>query len=358
MGEDRERGRGLRSLLRQDGHAVAWLKSIHRWRETERQVLPEVVIATVRSTDTVLRIPGRPLRGFPAPVLFVQHETDLFRELHDEERLVDRLQSPFTAEEFLARVDALARLRRVVLRGRPRDGDAGRRRDAVVARRRWLTDVGSRLTGLLGTRVPRYARPTMPYLEVVARVAEWADRRDMFEPGHAERVTSFAAMIADGLGIPDDEASTVLRAAMLHDIGKVALPSEVLRLRGPLADEQMRLIRTHPERGADLLCALDPDEEVAKAIRYHHERVDGSGYYGKSRVDTPRAAQILAVVENYDAMTTSQVREPVSSERALGVLKEKRGSYFDDDCVNTLVDALRPRPTHIPLSGSGILPPK
>jgi putative nucleotidyltransferase with HDIG domain len=283
LAEDRERAGGIRSLLREDGHAVHWHPSISGWREAERELLPEVVIAPVKSPDAVLATAGRPPRGFPAPLLFVHPDSDLFGDALLDERIVDRIGSPFGAEELLARVDGLVKIRRVVLWGgnerpgrRPRDDE--RHLEGLA---RWRA-VGSRIGAVLSSRVPRYEKPTGPYLEVASRAAEWADRRDAFEPGHAERVASFSAMMADELGLGDGEAAALLRAAMLHDVGKVAFPVEILRQRGPLDEEQARLMRTHPERGAAILRALDRDEEVARAIQYHHERADGKGYYGKS----------------------------------------------------------------------------
>jgi energy-coupling factor transport system substrate-specific component len=198
--------------------------------------------------------------------------------------------------------------------------------------------------------MPGTERPHAPYLEVAARVAEWADRRDAFTPGHAERVASFSAMIADGLGMAQQETEDLLRAAMLHDIGKVALPVEVLHERRPLEDGQLRLLRTHAARGAALLRALDPDEQVARVVLYHHERPDGTGYHGKSALGVPRAARALAVAEAYDAMTTSLVRAPMAQAAALDHLQRAKGTAYDRDCVEALVDHLKPRTLCIPLA--------
>ena len=341
VGGDRSRAGGLVALLRQDGHRVVPIRDITLWRERERETSPDLVVAAVESPEEVAGVPGRTPRGFPAPLLFVQHDVDPWREIHLDDRLVDRLQSPFMAEEFLGRVDALVRVRRVVLREDPDGHD--------VPSQGWRAAV-HRFTAVLGTRVPRIDKPPAPYLEVAARVADFADRRDGFEPGHAERVTSFAAMIADELGLPDSEAAPLLRAAMLHDIGKVALPVEVLRQRGPLEERQMRLLRTHADRGAKILRALDDDEAVAEAILYHHERVDGDGYHGRKGDEIPLAARILAVAEAYDAMTTTTVRAKLSGERAQGLLRESRGDQFDGACVDALCQALKPARTAIPLS--------
>ncbi len=348
LASERARAADLRSLIRQDGHQVAPLFGVDDWRETERRIRPDLIIAAVASSKGVLEVPGRLARGFPAPLLFVQHETDFFREGHLDERLVDRIESPFMSNELLGRIDALLRARRVILRTHtPQDHDSGEPRDETVG---LLRELGRRIGAVLGTRVPRWEKPLGPYLEVAARIADWADHRDVFEPGHAERVTSLAALIAEALGLPDEEYSVLMRAAMLHDIGKVALPVDLLRQRAPLDDDQRRLIRTHPERGARLLRALDSDERVAETILYHHEQPDGEGYYGKPPEEIPRAAAVLSVAEAYDAMTSSTLMPPLPSDRALDLLAERAGKKYDADSVEALSNALRPRQRAIPLS--------
>jgi putative nucleotidyltransferase with HDIG domain len=344
LGEDRARAAGLRVLLRQDGHRVHWFRDLSRWRDAEVDIAPDVVVAAVATSGEVLEAPGRSVRGFPPPILFVHHDVDPFGELCLDERIVDRLESPFMAEEFLGRVDALVRVRRVVRREQPVQGEAVRAGGAKA--------LAGWMTAILGTRLPRYVKPRAPYLEVAARVADWTDRRDGFEPGHAERVTSFSAMIADGLGLSDAEATAVLRAAMLHDIGKAALPVEILRQRGPLEERQVRLLRTHADRGARLLRALDRDESVAQAVQFHHEHVDGSGYHGRKGEEIPLAARIVAVAEAYDAMTMSRIREPLRRDEAIAVLEEQKGTRFDTACVDALVASVRPRPRSVPISSS------
>jgi HD-GYP domain-containing protein (c-di-GMP phosphodiesterase class II) len=348
LGSDRERAMSVRSLLRQDGHQVFHERPVECWREREREVHPDLIVAAVESTDSVLTVPTRPLRGFPPALLFVQHEADFCRQIHLEERLVDRITSPFLDLDLLGRADALIRVRRVIHREPSlRQQDPEDETESSTPRWRGLA---RRLNAVLRSRIPPYEKPVAPYLEVAARVADWADRRDAFEPGHAERVTSLSAMIGEGLRLDPDETAALLRAAMLHDVGKVCLPVEVLHQREPLEENQLRLIRTHPRRGAALLKALDQDEEVAAAILYHHERPDGSGYYGKQSDGVPRAARILAVAEVYDAMTSSRIKEPMSSVRALDLLESRRGEAFDADCVDALVDKLKPRPRVLPLS--------
>ena len=323
-----------------DGHRVLPVRDAERWRDAEREAASEVVVLAVADPAAYLAPTRAVAHGFPAPVLLVQQASDEGDAPHLEERIVDRIASPFGAEELLGRVDALVRVRRVVLRhDAPGEGTAGT-----------MSRLAASLRSILRSRVPRYLKPTAPYLEVAARVADWSDRRDGFEPGHAERVTAFSAMIADELELSDADASSLLRAAMLHDIGKVALPVEILRRQGPLEDAQIRLLRSHAERGASILRALDPDEEVAESVLYHHEHIDGNGYFGRRGDEIPLHAKILAVAEGYDAMTTSLVRKPLSGEAAIGLMQDRRGGQWDPDCVDALTKALRPRPRTLTLA--------
>jgi putative nucleotidyltransferase with HDIG domain len=343
VGDDRNRTGGLKSLLALDGHRVALARAVSHWRDDERAASPDVVVAAVASPDAVLSVPLGGSRGFAPPILFVHRESDEVDEPHVEERLLDRLSSPFAAEEFLGRVDALVRVRRVVMHQKASSPDAG---EAIPHGGRWRATLASWLRG----RVPRHVKPAAPYLEVAARLADWSDRRDGIEPGHAERVTNFAALISDELGLADSETASLLRAAMLHDIGKVALPIEVLRQQKPLEENQMRLVRTHAERGAAILRALDPDEDVADTIMHHHENFDGSGYHGRKGAQIPLAARILAVAEGFDAMTTSLVRKRLTADAALGVMRERRGAQWDAACVDALVGVMRPKPRSLALA--------
>ena len=342
IGPERQRAAGVRVMLRQEGHHVTWSRSLNSWREQEMAEQPDLVVATVGSLEEMLRSNGRPSSGFPAPLLLVQQEADFPRDVHLEDRLVDRMASPFMEADLLGRVDALIRVRRVLTRGAPSPGGPSRAAEhGGLARSFFCWLRGS---------VPDDEKPLVPYLEVAARLAEWSDRRDAFKPGHAERVTSFSAMIAESLHLDENDTSELLRASMLHDIGKVALPIEVLHQRGPLEEGQVRLIRTHPARGAALLRALDPDDQIARVVLCHHERPDGTGYYGKPAAGVPRASFVLAVAEAYDAMTSSLLREPLTQEYALAHLQSQKGEVYDSECVEALTDHLKPRATCIPLS--------
>jgi putative nucleotidyltransferase with HDIG domain len=342
---ERERAAEVRACLRQDGHHVTWLRSLDDWPARERELEPDLIVAPLGSPEPLLgaRAPRR--RGLLAPILLVQHDTDPLCDVHDDARLVDRVTTPCLGEELQARVDALLTVRQIIGR------NAGAGTEAASPARR--DGFGEWLRGMLSRRLPRDERPGGPYLEVAARVAEWADRRDAFENGHSRRVAALCEIVAEVLRLEQDESAALGRAALLHDIGKIALPIEILHRPGPLEEQERRLIRTHPARGAALLRALDSDDELARVVLCHHERPDGAGYYGKSPESVPRASWVLAVAEAYDAMTSTTLSEPLSAECALDVLSEAKGSRYDADAVEALCVSLRPRARAIPLSRAG-----
>jgi HD-GYP domain-containing protein (c-di-GMP phosphodiesterase class II) len=187
-------------------------------------------------------------------------------------------------------------------------------------------------------------------VEVIDRLAAWSDGRDTFPPGHSDRVGALCRLMAEGLGLDEAEATVLARAASLHDIGKIALPVEVLHHDGPLGEVETRAIRTHPRRGAALVRLLDPDEAVCRTVLCHHERPDGSGYLGFQGEKVPRTASILAVAECVDAMTSTTLSVRHSSGEAVGMLRSQEAGVYDADCVEALADRLKPRPDVIPLS--------
>jgi putative nucleotidyltransferase with HDIG domain len=340
VGANRGRTGSIRSILRGDGHRVRPCRAVAQWSHYERETQPDLVVAAVDSIAPVIAA-GRPAgRGFRTPILWVDEEGFSpcpFRR----DRLVDRLGSPFAAGELLGRVDGLVRVQQVM------------RRQPVAPLREKLEPAFHRDVGGWFARKLRPEEvatdPREPYQQVAQRVAEWADRRDAFEPGHADRVASLCMMMAEGLDMPEGEAAALLRAAMLHDIGKIAIPVELLHQRTPLDHQQTQLIRTHARKGASLLRALDSDHQVADAILYHHERPDGNGYYGEW-ADVPRTARALAVAEVYDAMLSSQVGDTHTVPEALDRLVAMKGKSLDSDCVEALAEKLRPRARSIPLS--------
>lgn len=346
VGSDKAQISAIDSLLRLDGHIVHVLNEVERWRAAESARPMDLIVVALRPGERIFTVGGRTTSGFSTPMLFVRQGPKLQQAVHRDERVVDRISAPYDEEDFLARVDALIRVGRTVRRM-----VATSRTDAPDVRSEGAFQrLTTRISAVLGTRIPRYSRPHSPYGAVAARVATWADCRDAFEPGHDGRVASYAALIADRIGLPDDEAETTRRAAMLHDIGKATVSTEILRQRYPLAVEQLSLIQAHPERGATILETLGTDASIVAAIRHHHDRVDGMAPDGISRRVLSRPARILTVADVYDAMTSSQVKPALHQNAALHKMREFRGRQLDAVFVDALCEALAPRPETVTVS--------
>jgi putative nucleotidyltransferase with HDIG domain len=168
------------------------------------------------------------------------------------------------------------------------------------------------------------------------------DARDTYTAGHSRRVRELSFAIGRELQLSSEELETLNQAALLHDIGKIAVPDAVLLKHGPLSPSEWLLMRAHPQEGARIIEKLGYLEEVVPAIRHHHERQDGQGYPDGLAGDAiPLAARIIHVADALDAMTTRRVyREAMSLEQALEELRRGRGTDFCARCVDALELAL------------------
>jgi putative nucleotidyltransferase with HDIG domain len=171
------------------------------------------------------------------------------------------------------------------------------------------------------------------------------DARDTYTAGHSRRVAQWATEIARELGHDGAELDHVAQAALLHDIGKIAIPDEVLLKEGPLTSADWAVMRSHPEEGARIIERLGYLDAVVPAIRHHHERPDGRGYPdGLLAEEVPFAARIIHVADALDAMTTKRLyRDEMSFEDALDEIRRGRGTDFCEQCVDALERAVAKR---------------
>jgi len=156
--------------------------------------------------------------------------------------------------------------------------------------------------------------------------------------GHALRVTELAVALADELGIDDFSVEELERGAMLHDVGKLDMPAEILSKPAPLNDDEWRVMRTHPQIGYDLVKSLPHFQTAADIILAHHEAFDGSGYpHGLQRDEIPLGARILTIADSYDSMTHPHTqRPPMRPEMAVREIERCRGTQFDPDAAAAL----------------------
>jgi putative nucleotidyltransferase with HDIG domain len=169
-------------------------------------------------------------------------------------------------------------------------------------------------------------------LQIVHQLASLIECADRYTFGHCRRVAAYALDVARTLRLDERQRSTVYVGAYLHDIGKVLVPREILTKPGRLATDEMNVIRTHPQRGLELLGASRLPWDVAPIIRWHHERHDGSGYPDHlCGLEIPLEAQIIGIVDAFDALTSTRSYRPaVAPSQALAELARERNSWHPD----------------------------
>jgi len=206
----------------------------------------------------------------------------------------------------------------------------GRNQDALT-----LLNTAHRLFGRLDARVDlvhvggKVSELETTYFDVVREWGQSIESADSYTFGHCERVAQSALAVARGLKL-DDTAQTAIRlGAYLHDLGKVRVPHEILNKPGPLTREEYEVVQMHAIWGLELLAAVEFPWDLKPIIRWHHERYDGTGYPDRLRGDEiPVAAQIVGIVDVYDALTTARSYRPaMSHEAAMLEIEKCRGSW-------------------------------
>jgi diguanylate cyclase (GGDEF)-like protein/putative nucleotidyltransferase with HDIG domain len=178
------------------------------------------------------------------------------------------------------------------------------------------------------------------HLATIEALARAIDAKDQLAQGHIRRVQIYAEGLARALGMPENEIKGVKTAALLHDIGKIAVPEHILSKPGPLTTEEFQKIREHPKVGADIIAAVPFPYPVAPLIMSHHERWDGNGYpSGLKGEDIPLGARILAVVDFFDALMAERpYHKAMSAEGALSLLQQEAGKGLDPALVSKFVE--------------------
>jgi putative two-component system response regulator len=182
------------------------------------------------------------------------------------------------------------------------------------------------------------------HLQTVIMLANVIEARDPYTAGHLERVRNLALRLAYALGWTNEEIIILEFGAILHDVGKIIVPSRVLKKSGPLDEDEWKMMRQHPEAGAKMLEGVDHLKAASPYVLYHHEWWNGSGYpLGLSNEKIPREGRLLAIVDAFDAMTTNRpYHNSMISNDALEELKRNKGIYFDPAMVDVFVKSYKP----------------
>jgi putative nucleotidyltransferase with HDIG domain len=180
------------------------------------------------------------------------------------------------------------------------------------------------------------------YLSTVETLAMAVDAKDQITHGHIRRVQAYALELARLLGVRDERhLKAIEAAALLHDMGKLAIPEHILNKPGKLTSAEFEKMKLHAEIGADLLSAVKFPYPVVPIVRHHHEQWGGNGYpAGISGTDIPLGARILAVVDCFDALTSDRPYRPrLTTDEAFEIVLRGRGSLYDPLVVDTFLKA-------------------
>ena len=176
----------------------------------------------------------------------------------------------------------------------------------------------------------------------LALLTSTVEAKDDYTASHGQDVAELAEQVALQIGLSESDARDVRLAAMLHDIGKIAVPSEILLKPGPLTDDEWVVMRSHAAVGGDLVARISAFAHLATAVRASHERWDGAGYPdGLAGQSIPLAARIISACDTYDAIVTDRPYRPARSpEEAFVELQRVAGSQLDPDVVRAVVQKL------------------
>jgi len=184
---------------------------------------------------------------------------------------------------------------------------------------------------------------TEAYEQTLTGWARALELRDQETAGHTERVADLAVALGARMGLGETELQALRWGALLHDIGKIAIPDAILTKTGPLDEKEWAIMRSHPQVARELLEPIDFLADAVEVPAFHHERWDGSGYpEGRAGEAIPLAARIFAVVDVWDALTSDRPYFPSwPRERAVAYLREEAGRLFDPAVVTAFLALLQ-----------------
>lgn len=187
-----------------------------------------------------------------------------------------------------------------------------------------------------------YEKLEQSYLSTIVTLSGIAESKDFYTDKHMKDIAEYSVDIARKIGLAEPDIEDIRMAALLHDLGKITVPDNILKKPGRLSEEEMQIIRKHPLHGAKMIESVEPLKVAREIIRHHHEYYDGSGYPdGLRGADIPLGARIIAVADAFDAMTTNRpYRKALPMEKVVKELKDFSGIQFDPDIVEILIAIL------------------
>ena len=179
-------------------------------------------------------------------------------------------------------------------------------------------------------------------VEVMEALAHTIDAKDEYTRGHSVRVARYSQMLAQRMGLSRENCESVYYMGLLHDIGKIGVPNEIINSKEKLTDEEYTVIKKHPGLGYEILAEIKSRPDLSIGARWHHERYDGKGYPdGKAGEDIPLFARIIAVADSYDAMTSNRsYRNYLSQEAVRNEIQKNAGVQFDPKVAEKMMEII------------------
>lgn len=182
-------------------------------------------------------------------------------------------------------------------------------------------------------------------VELIKGLVGVFELRDKYTKGHSEHVAALVELIFNNL--PENlkaniYKSELIMASLLHDIGKILVPENIINKTGPLTDQEYDKVKKHTADGCSILKSFENFKNIAPWIKYHHERIDGNGYHCLKGTEIPLESKIIAVADTYSALTTNRVyRKKMSPKKAIEVLESVSGTQLDSEIVEILVTIVK-----------------
>ena len=178
------------------------------------------------------------------------------------------------------------------------------------------------------------------YTDTIACLVRAIEVKDSYTHGHGERVQKISVLLAQKYGLSQDAIKKLEDASILHDVGKIGIPTEIINKNGPLTDLEYEIVKTHPESSKKILDEIQGFDHVTELAYAHHEHYDGGGYpRGLKGDEIPIGAQIIQLADAFDAMTSDRpYRKAFSTEKALKIIQSQRGKQFHPQLVDLFLD--------------------
>ncbi len=254
------------------------------------------------------------------PVIFLTSDIDEDTELQGfKEGAADFIRKPFRKDV------ARQRIRRII---------------ELEYLKKNLQDEVAKQTAVAEERRRKVERMS---LQMVQALANTIDAKDSYTNGHSTRVAKYSVMLAQRMGYAGDALERLRYAALLHDIGKIGVPKEIINKPSRLTDEEYAVIKTHPVIGSNILKEITEIPDISIGARWHHERYDGKGYPdGLKGEEIPEIARIIGVADAYDAMTSKRsYRGVIAQENVKNEVERCKGTQFDPEIADIMLELIK-----------------